>query len=263
MWGCDVPDIFGADYRACLLDSCGQPLWNRDVEADANPSLSRTGTVAFIKSTGDSVHVRFISVEGHHLGTWATLSDSLGAPGLRRVRAFTREFLPRSDRLVILSVRTPRNLAIAQTSPALRLVSASEGQLWSRDLMSQHCNELYLSDSGSLIVAYGPIAYANSGEAVLQEHELQVFNVQGRRIAHILGHGEWELSRVIIDLNDRFLYYDSGVVRAIDLVTGQQLPEPPEGPLASLAQSDDPLNASRAAMLLVRLKEQASAGKDR
>jgi hypothetical protein len=209
---------------------------------------------------GDSVRVRFINSEGHTLGTWSTTPDRLGIP--TRWSWCRREFLPRSDDFVILGVRAPINLdGLRSIPPALRLISPDGRQLWSRDLQSPNCNQLYLSVSGSRIVAYGPIAFVNSGEGALKEHEIQVFDLQGNKVAHVRGHGQWEILRLVIDPSDRLLYYDADTVRAFDLVASQPLADPPEEPLFAVTQSADPASARVADALLHRLREQREQGR--
>lgn len=115
---------------------------------------------------------------------------------------------------------------------------------------SPNCNRLYLSSSGSLIVAYGPIAHRNSGESELTEHEIQVFDKRGTRVTHITGRGDWEIQRLVIDTTDSLLYYDAGKVTAFDLAAGHILTEVPTEPLVATAHSDDPVSARMAAALL-------------
>ncbi len=264
LWGCTLDDTFGRNYRACLVDSCGMSRWTLDVESDADAGLSSNGTVAFMSRSahGDSTRVGFVGPDGRRLGTWSTTRDSLEVP--HRWSWSVREFLPHSQDLAILSVGPPRDLASLKSSPpSLRLISSTGEQRWSHHLQSPNCNRLYLSPSGALIVAYGPIAYGNSGETTLSEHEIQVFNKRGDRIAHIRGRGEWELLRLAVDSNDRLLYYDAGTVTAFDLIAGKALPSPPEQPLVRLSQSDDPETASMASALLERLTEYRDAPKRR
>jgi len=254
LWGCSSPDVFGEAFSACLVDSCGIPLWVLDVDSDAPPTVSGTGTVAFISraSGADSVQITFVDPSGHRLGTWTTTPDSLGIPS--RWSWCVREFLPQSQNLVVLGVRAPRNLTgLESRPPSLRLIASSGEQRWSRQLHSPNCNRLYLSASGSLIVAYGPIAYVNSGEQALREYEIQVFTALGERIAHIQGHGDWELNRLVIDSSDKFLYYDFGTVTAFDLAAGRALSSAPEEPLIVTTHSDDPASARMADALLARI----------
>jgi hypothetical protein len=255
----------GMRYGACLLDSCGHPLWRQDITSEADPVVAHDGTVAIMTRhallapdhrsvASDSIACRFISRVGQDLATWLVPTDSLGLEGRWNWRRCL--FLPATDNLVVLSVRVPRGLydpSGGTWTPAIRLIALTGQQLWSRGLPSRQCDQLYISQDGSVIVAYGPNSWSNSGEKEAREHDIQAFDRSGQLLARIQGASNHEVTTLLVDSTGHYLYYDTGQVQAFDLTRGRLVSPPPEEPLQALVKTGNADDSDAATALLHKI----------
>jgi hypothetical protein len=255
IWGCAGRCGFGSDYRACLLDSCGQPIWSHDVMLHSSPSIARDGTTAFLMDVGDSVRICFYAPSGELIGRWTELHDSLGIEILEY--GLLHAFAPNSTDLVILGGEWPRRGQMPKV-PSIRIVSSSGRQVWSRGLDCPECDALYLADAPLLIVTYGAAMYSRGENERAYDYKIRVFDIDGRGVARIDGRGKKTLREVIIDSSNRFLYFDVGHIACFDLVTHRLLSPIPEDPLIQLSKSHDPRDSSTARRFL---EQHLSSGK--
>lgn len=251
LWGCAGRCGFGSDYRACLLDSCGRPIWSHDVLLNSSPSISRNGTTAFLTGVRDSVRISFYGSDGQLLGTWTEVRDSLSIENLEY--GLLHKFTPNSADLVILGGEWPRNGENLRKTPSIRLVSNSGRQIWSRGLDCPECDALYLAGDRPFIVTYGATTYGRYEGGAIYDYKIRVFDIDGQSVARIDGRQKSQVRDLVFDSSNRYLYYDIGHIECFDMVLHQSLSPIPEDPLTRLTQSLDPKDSSTARRFLERL----------
>jgi hypothetical protein len=249
-------DGIGPAQRVCLIEPCGKKLWVRDIDVFQSPRVSDFGTTALASlikkqddsrdpsaAPADSGSIEFIDAGGTTLGRWTCTADSLTWSW--RTGMGTLEFVPASDHLLFLGIPRP---ALPDPPNALRCLSSSGRVLWSHRLGASPCGDLAFSPDGSLVIAYGQWD---------RKADVRVFEAEGRQLCRFELEASRYLFPMLIDATNRFAYFASDSVMALDLQTGKAQSPPPEAPLELLSASKDRTTRARAQELLRRLRSEA------